>query len=167
MPDERSNGVYERYIRLTLRLTHYRWFAVFMKHAGCHVDRMLIRASRGRLSMAGPAIPTMLLTTTGRKSGKERTVPLNYVRDGDNLVAVCENFGLDKASSWPYNLVADPRARIETAGKARNYLARSATEEEVDRNLPRLIAMVPAIETYFERSGVRKVFVFEPEDAQS
>jgi deazaflavin-dependent oxidoreductase (nitroreductase family) len=167
MPDEQSNGLYERYIRLALRLTHYRWFAVYMKHVGCHLDRMLIRASRGRLSIAGPAIPTMLLTTTGRKTGKERTVPLNYVRDGKNLVAVCENFGLEKASSWPYNLVADPKARIEIDGKARGYLSRAATEEEVDRNLPRLIAMVPAIETYFERSGVRKVFVFEPVDTPS
>jgi len=50
--------------------------------------------------MSGSELPTMLLTTTGRKTGKERSVPLHYVRDGNNLVAVCENFGLDTASSW-------------------------------------------------------------------
>lgn len=116
--------MYELYVRVMRQLSHYRWFALLMKHVGCHVDRALIHASRGRLSLTGPAIPTMLLTTKGRKSGKDPTVPLSYVRDGKNLVAVCENFGLDKASSWPYNLLADPRARIEIGGTAANYLSR-------------------------------------------
>jgi deazaflavin-dependent oxidoreductase (nitroreductase family) len=107
------------------------------------------------------------LRTTGRKSGKERTVPLNYVSDGKNLVAVCENFGLDKASSWPYNLLADPKARIEIEGTAADYLSRPATEEEVDRNMPRLIEMWPAHDTYVKRTGTRKVIVFEPVDAQT
>jgi deazaflavin-dependent oxidoreductase (nitroreductase family) len=84
-----------------------------MKHGGSQADRALIRVSRGRLSISGPAMPTMLLTTKGRKSGKERTVPVYYVRDGKNLVSVCENFGLDTASSWPMNLRADPKARVE------------------------------------------------------
>jgi deazaflavin-dependent oxidoreductase (nitroreductase family) len=167
MPHERPNRVYELYLRVTRQLGHYRWFSLFMKHAGSQVDRALIHTSRGRLSMCGPAMPTMLLTTTGRKSGKERTVPLNYVRDGKNLVAVCENFGLDKASSWPYNLLADPKARIEIEGTAGNYLSRPATEEEVARNMPRLIEMWPAHETYVKRTGTRKVFVFEPVDART
>ncbi len=116
--------------------------------------------------MGGSELPTMLLTTTGRKTGKERTVPLNYVRDGSNVIAVCENFGLDTASSWPYNLLADPRARLEIKGTAADYLARPATEEEVDRNMPKLIAMWPAHDTYAKRSGTRKVFVFEPVSAR-
>ncbi len=117
--------------------------------------------------MGGSELPTMLLTTTGRRTGKERTVPLNYVRDGSNVIAVCENFGLDTASSWPYNLLADPKARLEIKGIAADYLARPATEEEVDRNMPKLIAMWPAHDTYVKRSGTRKVFVFEPVNARS
>jgi deazaflavin-dependent oxidoreductase (nitroreductase family) len=117
--------------------------------------------------MGGSEMPTMLLTTTGRRTGKERTVPLNYVRDGKSLVAVCENFGMDTASSWPYNLLADPKARIEIDGTAASYLSRPATEDEVDRNMRRLIEMWPAHDTYVKRSGTRKVFVFEPVDAQT
>ena len=117
--------------------------------------------------MSGSEMATMLLTTTGRRSGKERTVPVYYVRDGKNLVAVCENFGLNKASSWPYNLLADPRARIEVGGTSANYMSRLATEEEVVRNMPKLTEMWPAMDTYFERTGIRKVFVFEPVDAQT
>jgi len=159
--------MYDLYLRVMRRMGHYRWFSLMIKHGGSQVDRALIHASRGRLSLGGPEMTTMLLTMTGRRSGKERTVPLYYVRDGNNLVAVCENFGLDTASSWPQNLLADPKARIEIGGTAANYLSRPATEEEVVRNMPRLIDMWPAHDTYVKRSGTRKVFVFEPVDAQT
>lgn len=157
-----TNKVYERYVRLSRQLGHYRWFSLFMKHVGSKVDRSLIRVSRGRVSISGPAAPTMLLTTTGRRSGKQRTVPVYYVRDGENLVAACENFGLATASSWPVNLRADPRARVEIGGAAADYLSRAATDDEVARNMPRLVDMWPAHETYARRSGKREVFVFEP-----
>jgi deazaflavin-dependent oxidoreductase (nitroreductase family) len=105
---------------------------------------------------------TMLLTTKRRSTGKERTTPVYYVRDGKNLVAACENFGLKTASSWPKNLLADPQARIEIDGAAANYRARPAADDEVTRNMPRLIEMWPAHDTYLKRSGKRYVFVFEP-----
>lgn len=158
------NDLYQLYLRVMRRVGHYRWFALFMKHAGSQADRALIRASRGRLSLSGPQMPTMLLTTTGRRTGKERTVPLYFVPDGNNLVAVCENFGLDTASSWPKNLLANPNARIEINGVTANYLSREATEQETARNMPRLNQMWPAHDTYLQRSGTRHVIVFEPVD---
>jgi len=157
-----NSPMYDLYVGALRRLGHYRWFGVMFKHLGTPADRALIRVSRGRLSMGGSELPTMLLTTTGRKTGKQRTIPVNYVRDGANVIAVCENFGLDTASSWPYNLIANPKARLEIKGKAAGYLARPATEDEVNRNMPKLVAMWPAHDTYVERSGTRKVFVFEP-----
>jgi len=157
-----NSPMYDLYVGALRRLGHYRWFGVMFKHLGTPADRALIRVSRGRLSMGGSELPTMLLTTTGRKTGKQRTIPVNYVRDGANVIAVCENFGLDTASSWPYNLIANPNARLKIKGKAAGYLARPATEDEVNRNMPKLVAMWPAHDTYVERSGTRKVFVFEP-----
>lgn len=162
MPRDGPNPVYDLYLRIMRRLGHYRWFGLMFKHLGTPADRALLRMSRGRLSMGGSEMPTMLLTTTGRKTGKQRTLPLNYVRDGANIIAVCENFGLNTASSWPYNLLAEPKARLEINGTGADYLARPATEEEVDRNMPKLLAMWPAHDTYAKRSGTRKVFVFEP-----
>jgi deazaflavin-dependent oxidoreductase (nitroreductase family) len=156
------NEFYQLDLRVMRQLGHYRWFSLFMKHFGSRVDRALIGASRGRLSMSGPQMTTMLLTTRGRRSGRERTVPLYYVRDGENLVAACENFGLEVPSSWAKNLLADPKARIEIGGATTNYLSRPATREEVARNMPRLIEMWPAHDTYLQRSGARHVIVFEP-----
>jgi deazaflavin-dependent oxidoreductase (nitroreductase family) len=154
--------MYKLYIDVMRWLGHYRWFSLFMKHFGCRVDRALIQMSRGRLSFTGSQLPTMLLTTKGRRSGKDRTVPLHYVRDGQNLVAACENFGLDAESSWPKNLAANPTARIEVGATAATYLGRPATDDEAARNMPRLLEMWPAHDTYFERSGSRQVIVFEP-----
>jgi len=156
------SGLYNLYVDVMRRIGHYRWFSLFMKHFGSRVDRALIHASRGRLSMSGPQMTTMLLTTKGRRSGKDRTVPLYYVRDGKNLVAACENFGLEALSSWPKNVLADPKARIQIGSTSANYLGRPATEEEVARNMPRLIEMWPAHDTYLKRSGTRHVIVFEP-----
>jgi deazaflavin-dependent oxidoreductase (nitroreductase family) len=163
----KTSELYEIYLRVMRRVGHYRWFSLLMKHVGSRVDRVLIRASRGRFSMSGPQLPTMLLTTKGRKSGKDRTVPLHYVGDGKNLVAACENFGLKSASNWPKNLLADPMARIEIGGTAADYLSRPATEDEVARNMPRLVEMWPAHDSHMEHDGVRHVIVFEPVDAET
>ena len=152
----------EMYARLMRRAGHYRWFALLVKPAIWRLDRALIHVTRGRFTMSGPQMSTMLLTTKGRSSGKERTVPVYYVRDGKNLVAACENFGLKVASSWPKNLLANPRARIEIDGTATSYRARPATDDEVARNMPKLTEMWPVHDIYLERSGTRHVLVFEP-----
>lgn len=157
--------LYVLYVRSMRRLGHKLWFAKYVKHIASKLDRALIRLSRGRLSLMGPALTTMLLTTTGRKTGKRRTVPVFYVPDGENLVAACENLGLETASSWPKNLFANPAADIDIAGSAKRYLARLATGDEIERNMPKLVEMWPAHDTYLKRGGARYVFVFEPVDA--
>ena len=47
------------YVDVMRRIGHYRWFSLFMKHFGSRLDRALIHASRGRLSMSGPQMTTM------------------------------------------------------------------------------------------------------------
>ncbi len=153
----------ELYIGVMRRVGHYRWFSLFMNYVGSRGDRALIRGSRGRPSLSGPQLTTLLLLTTGRRS-KDRTVPLHYVRDGKNLVAACENFRLEAASSWPKNLLAD-QARIEIGGTAANYLSRPATEDEVARNMPRRRGMWPEHDNHMKRNGVRHSIVFEPMNA--
>jgi F420H(2)-dependent quinone reductase len=65
------------------------------------------------------------------------------------------------------NLLADPGARIEIRGVAADHRSRLATDQEVTRYMPRLTEMWPAMDTYFERTGVRLLFVFEPVNAAS
>jgi deazaflavin-dependent oxidoreductase (nitroreductase family) len=150
------------FAKFARRIGHHRWFSWTMKHVGSKLDRVLYRASAGRLWLSGPEMPTMLLTTKGRKTGKRRTVPVYYVHDGENLVAACENFGLQHASCWPINALAHPQVEAQIGACVQGYRARLATAEETARNMPLLLDMWPAHNTYLERSGQRYVFVFEP-----
>lgn len=85
----------------------------------------------------------------GKKNGQGANGAGVLERDGKKLVAVCENFGLKTPSSWPKNLLAEPKARIEVDGRSADYMARIATEDEVAHNMPKLVAMWPAHDTYF------------------
>jgi deazaflavin-dependent oxidoreductase (nitroreductase family) len=153
------------YRRLVERLGHTRWFAAALRSIGARVDARIYRLSGGRLSIAGPVLfPVLLLTTTGRRSGRPRTTPLIYVEDGEALVVSSESFGQKRPAAWPLNLAADPRATVQIGTRRRAYVGRPATPAEVERHWPELLAAWPPHETYLGRSGVRKVYVLTPAD---
>src|SRR3712207_5470809 len=127
------------------------WFAGTRVGAGLirsllwRVDRTLYRLTNGRLLSTGPAIfPTLLLTTVGRRSGRARTVPLLYVRDGERLVVGTVSQGRRRRPAWVVNLRAEPRALVRRGATTRAYRARVAVADEVARLWPRLVAIYPA-----------------------
>ena len=89
-----------------------RWFGVFVRAVGARADRALYRISGGRLAPTATVAPVLLLTTTGRRSGKARTTPVIYVRDGTDYVVSSEDVGQARPAAWPLNLDADPRATV-------------------------------------------------------
>jgi deazaflavin-dependent oxidoreductase (nitroreductase family) len=62
-------------------------------------------------------LPVLLLTTTGRKSGRPHTNPVVYLRDGDDYLIAASYGGADKHPTWYLNLKKNPAARIEIDGK--------------------------------------------------
>jgi deazaflavin-dependent oxidoreductase (nitroreductase family) len=74
--------------------------------------------------------PVLLLTTTGRKSGEERTTPLIYGRRGDDVVLVASNGGSPTHPPWYLNLTADPEVGVQIRGERFRARARDATPEE-------------------------------------
>jgi deazaflavin-dependent oxidoreductase (nitroreductase family) len=154
-------GVYRRVVS---RLGHARWFGVMLRQlGGARLDRWLYRRSNGRVAITGPPLfPVLLLTTTGRRSGRPRTTPVIYVRDGDRLVVSSEQTGQWRPAAWPLNLKADPRVQVRLGGDAAEYRGRAAAADEIERYWPALLEAWPAHETYRARSGVRHVFVLEP-----
>ncbi|WP_072803964.1 nitroreductase/quinone reductase family protein [Rhodococcoides yunnanense] len=81
------------------------------------VDRRLLERTNGRFTILGPiAAPVVLLTTTGCRSGKLRTSPLLYYREGEQLFVVGSNFGQDHHPAWTANLLAEPRATVTIGG---------------------------------------------------
>ena len=92
------------------RLGHGRAFGAVSRLL-VPVDRLVGRLTRGRLVALG-MVPSLLLTTTGRRTGLRRTVPLIYARDGDAYVVTGSNYGQAHAPAWALNLLADPAAVV-------------------------------------------------------
>jgi deazaflavin-dependent oxidoreductase (nitroreductase family) len=128
------------------------------------VQRRLYRMTGGRVSLTGGA-PVLLLTTTGRRSGLPRTVPLLYLRDGDRLVICNVNPGFERPNPWTLNLRAEPRAQVQVGAVTFAANSREATSEELDLYWPRLTQMWPAYKTFYEDGGKRSVFILEPSPA--
>ena len=111
------------------------------------------RASGGRLwSRWLHGAPVMLLTTTGRKSGEPRTVPLLYLRDGDNIVCVASKGGMSKHPLWYRNLEANTDCEVEIGSTRTPMRARRASDEEKAALWPRLVAMYKDFDDYQART---------------
>lgn len=82
----------------------------------------------------------LLLTTTGRASGRSHTVPLLYLRDGDSLVVIASYGGRPQHPEWYLNLAAHPSVRVQVGSTHREMSARTATSEERSSWWPRVVA---------------------------
>jgi len=122
-------------------------------------DRLVGRLTGGRVVALG-LLPSLILTTTGRRSGRPRRNPLLYVRDGDAFVVIGSNWGKSGQPAWSLNLLADPRATVTIGGRHLPVGARVATGAERERLWGLLLAEWPAYQTYVERAGGRDIRVF-------
>ncbi|MFT4265138.1 MAG: nitroreductase family deazaflavin-dependent oxidoreductase [Nocardioides sp.] len=77
-------------------------------------------------------MPTLLLTTTGRRSGLERTCALVYARDGERYLVVGSNGGARRDPTWILNLEADPRVEIQIGPRRRTATATVARTDDPD-----------------------------------
>ncbi len=90
----------------------------------------LYRLTGGRIGGRVAKAPVLLLTTTGRRSGQLRTVPVVYLTDGDRLVVIGSNAGHTRVPAWSLNLQANPDAEVEVGRERRRVRARVAAGEE-------------------------------------
>lgn len=110
------------------------------------------RENQGKLTGPFADRPILLLTSIGAKSGKQRTMPLMYTRDGDNLVVIASKGGAETNPDWYYNLVANPMAMVELPDESIAVRARKATGEERDRLYAEQVAQLPFFGTYQEQT---------------
>jgi deazaflavin-dependent oxidoreductase (nitroreductase family) len=96
-----------------------------------HVRRY--RESDGQIGYEWNGAPTLLLTTTGRRSGEARTTPLIFGRDGDEYLIVGSVGGSPKHPAWYLNLLADPRATVQVKGEHIAVRTRTASPDEKPR----------------------------------
>ena len=111
----------------------------------------ILRVARGRIRrsvfLAGGQ-PVLVLTTTGRRSGKRRSTPVAYVRAGESIAITGANAGLDRPPAWWLNLQADPDAEIELDGTRLRVRARLAERGQEEAELRRrFLEQFPAAAT--------------------
>ena len=118
------------------------------------------REAKGRLERKNPVL---LLTTTGARSGRSLTVPLNYSRAGDDLVVIASAGGASRHPAWFLNLVAHPDVEIEHDGQTFRARARVAEEPERSRLYDAQARAMPFFNGYRRRVKSREipVVVFE------
>ncbi len=119
---------------------------------------MLIRLTKGRLDHTLRLIPVLLLIVRGARTGRERTVPLLYFTDGDDVILIASCYGRRKLPAWYHNLKANPDVRIQVRGRSAPYTAREAEGEDRDR-LFALAKQVYSGYSEYERrvEGVRRI----------
>ncbi len=124
-------------------------YHLFQAFVGVH--KALYRVSRGRVGgwLAGPIL---LLTTTGRKTGLPRTLPLLYLKTQTGYALVASYGGSDRHPAWYLNLVDDPAVEIQVG--AQRLQARAETAEPARRGelWPRFLEIYSDYDTYQKRT---------------
>jgi deazaflavin-dependent oxidoreductase (nitroreductase family) len=156
--------LYKRFVNWLSATKPGGWF---VRRTAAHVDPWLYRRSKGRFTMAGPlTIPQLVLTTTGAKSGRPRTIQLACLPDGeDRWVVVASNFGQEHHPAWSYNLLANPEATVESDGRTVAVRATQVADAEKDELWPRLDEVVPQFTTYRRRTD-RNIRIFRLEGSR-
>ncbi len=162
--DYDAAGVVHRTAR---RLAATRPASWLLARAMPAADRVVLRLSRGRGTLTGvvTALPVVLLTTTGARTGTARRVPVMGFGVDAGIAVTAGNFGAAHAPAWCHNLRAQPRARL-AAGGGREWVvvAREPDGEERRRIWDQGLAIHPGAADYERRSGrAVAVFVLEPD----
>jgi len=110
------------------------------------------RLTGGRLGGKVKGAPVLLLDHLGRKTGRARTTPVLYLRDGADLVIVGSRGGSDAMPAWFLNLMSSPSTTVQVGAKRRAVVARQATPEEKQRLWPRLVEMYDEYAVYQQRT---------------
>ncbi len=132
----------------------------FFKWLLPRADRWMLKLTKGRRTFTNHAVPTLILTTTGRKSGEPRVQPLCYLRDGDSLVVVGSNWGQEHHPAWTSNLLAKPEAKVVIDGTESTVHASLVGDADFEPLYARFVAMSSNYGSYQGWAGDRKIRMF-------
>ena len=135
------------------RLSHVAVGTFLTSRPGTSRHLAAHRATRGRFLHTVAGLRVVILTTTGRRSGRRIDVPLVALADDDAWVVVASNGGRDDPPNWLRNLEADPRATLRVGAHAHEVVARIARPEERHRLWPRIVSRYGGYETYRRRTA--------------
>lgn len=123
------------------------------------LDRIVYRLTGGRGTVSSwlSGIQISMLTTTGARTGRPRTLPVLVLPDGEDLILIASNFGRCHHPSWYYNLRANPHATIVTAGVSREFVVRELSGADRERPYARAEEIFPPFTQYPRWAGKRQI----------
>lgn len=153
-PQRRHLSLYERGLEAFGRSTVGYWY---VRNVAPKMDPPLLRLTGGRVSSVYP-VPTMLLTTTGAKTGLPRTLPLLYLTDDDGLVLIASNYGRPQHPAWYRNLLVNPTVEVLAGAHSGTYVAGEITEPAArERAWDLALDMYAGYGDYEARAGNRTI----------
>jgi deazaflavin-dependent oxidoreductase (nitroreductase family) len=112
----------------------------------------LYRLTGGRFGGRMRDFKVLLLTTTGRKSGKKRTTPLGYINNDGSYVIVASNAGLSRHPSWYYNLKSNPQVTVQVNDRVTTAVAEEAEGDLRNQLWKQFIEQAPSYADYEKRT---------------
>jgi deazaflavin-dependent oxidoreductase (nitroreductase family) len=129
------------------------------------LDRLVYRLTHGGTTASSwlGGVTITMLTTTGARSGKLRTLPVLGLPDGDDTIVIASNFGRPRNPSWYHNLLANPRATIVVDGISRTVTAHELEGPERERCYQRGEEIYPGFSHYPRWAANRRIPVLRLE----
>jgi deazaflavin-dependent oxidoreductase (nitroreductase family) len=123
------------------------------------LDRIVYRLTGGRATVSSwlSGIEISMLTTTGARTGRPRTLPVLALPDGEDKILIASNFGRPHHPSWYHNLRAKPHAKIVTAGVSREFVVRELSGADRERAYARAEEIFPPFTQYPRWAGARQI----------
>lgn len=144
--------------RAVHRIFMTRPFTWIGLHVLSRIDPILLRISKGRIfSSRALGLLSILLTTTGAKSGRPRQVALLAFEDGDNLFVIASRGGNARHPDWYHNLKSNPLVRVVWRDREETRIAHEAVSSERERLWQRAMTIYPTFDRYQERTRGRRI----------
>lgn len=156
MNDDERPSAFQRFIRRAAATRPLAWVCARVLH---HIDAVGFRITRGRATFSTwiSGFVIVMLTTTGARTGQQRTLPVVGLPDGRNVIVIASNFGRRHHPAWYHNLRANPRATVAFDGVIMRVTAHELTGAERDLWYERGVAINSGWVAYRERAAHRVI----------
>jgi deazaflavin-dependent oxidoreductase (nitroreductase family) len=121
------------------------------------LEAPIMRATRGRIRL-NVAIPIVVLSSTGARSGQRRESPLAYFTDGDDVILIASNYGGSRHPAWYHNLIAHPECELHIGPRGGQFVAHEIAGPDRDRLYALAVERLNHVFALHEkRSGARTI----------
>ncbi|MCW2650396.1 MAG: hypothetical protein JWR32_1372 [Mycobacterium sp.] len=154
--------------RAIVRLVSTGPGTAFHRTIAAPLDAPIMRATGGRVNLAVGAIPLVVLTSTGSRTGQPRDTPLLYFTDDDDIILIASSYGRDHHPNWYHNLIANPKCELHVGARGGPFVARETGGAERDRLFALAVGHYAGYANYARRArGVRTIPVLRLAPANS